>query len=577
MRASCCAKYAIARAIIAAAFSLTCALCAAQAGVSSLDPAFRLPAGGLALAGPVLDSSSSPAAAWLLSEDLSLYALTEKGVLAARVSLAAKPGSGSPGTLLAVDPFGRVLVVLGGNKLSAYTRIGALAWQAPIEPVAGAAAAYPPAFGSDGRAFILSGKGLICLNPAGMPLWSLSLPASASCPPAVDGLGRPCVGLADGRLLIASPYGETVATIGLGGIPGVLCPLSFSSSGATAPCLAAGLADGRLVFIGTEGDIEAAYACKAAPLSLVGDGAVLYGLDKSGEAFAVSGMGKALWSVPTGCAMGRLYLFAERIVAAGQGRAVSLSLAGEVFRELRIPDASGIPAISPAGLAFSSGSDWVLAAYRFERQLGQPRLPSLPPYPDLPDIASRSILFDPLAADSDNQLTRLTYIENSLRSGTIGKDEPEAAAYCAAVATRALDRELSRDERRYGGNPLPRSKACYLLGSLGSPAYREPLFRVIEADSDPAVRAAACEALAAMGADPDGGSMSAFLAAAARPVDERTALVIVAAIEGMALRSGQSPNEDGLRALVKLTASPYGPTVRNRALSALGRIAGTAN
>jgi hypothetical protein len=48
-----------------------------QTGTSALDPAFRLPAGGRALAGPIVDSVSSPNAAWLLSEDLALYALTE--------------------------------------------------------------------------------------------------------------------------------------------------------------------------------------------------------------------------------------------------------------------------------------------------------------------------------------------------------------------------------------------------------------------------------------------------------------------------------------------------------------------
>jgi hypothetical protein len=566
--------------------ALTAALCligavssaqegSGRAGLSSLDPAFRLPAGGVALAGPVLDASSSPAAAWLLSEDLSLYALTEKGDLAARISLAGGSGEARPGSLLAVDPFGRVLVELGGRRLAAYTRMGAQAWQAPIEAVAGAAAAWPPAFGSDGRAFVLSGRGLVCLNPAGLRLWSLPLPAPPSCPPAVDGFGRPCLGLADGSLVLASAYGEVSATLSFGGPPSILFPLSFPSGGGKElPCLAAGFPDGRLLLIGADGDVKASYHCKAAPLSLAWDGTLLYGLDASGEAFALSAGGAVQWSSPTGCHEGRLYLFAERLVAVGRGRAVSLSLAGESFRELSIPGAAGTPAVSPAGLAFSSGSDWVLAAYRFEKSLGSPRLPELPPYPAPPDMAARTLLFDPFAADSDNQLARLADIEKSLRSGTIGKGEPEAAAYCAAVAMRELDRDLSRDERRRGGNPLPRARACYLLGSLGSPEYREPLFRVIESDVDPAVRASACEALAFLGVDPDGRSMAAFLAAAARPADERTALVIIAAIEGMALRSGLEPSADGIRALIRLTARPYGPTVRNRASSALGRISG---
>lgn len=251
-----------------------------------------------------------------------------------------------------------------------------------------------------------------------------------------------------------------------------------------------------------------------------------------------------------------------------------MSLAGEILRELRIPDASGTPAVSPSGLAFSSGKDWILAAYRFERPLGVSCLPVLPPYPEIPGGISRILDVDPLSADPGIQLKRLADIEKSLRSGTIGKDEPAAAAFCAAVATGALDRDLPQAERRRAGNPLPRSRACYFLGDLGSPSYREPLFSVLATDDDPVVRASACEALAAMGVDSDGRSMAAFLAAAAKPIDEMTAFVMVAAIEGITLRSGLGPSRDGLQALVRLTTKPYGQFVRDRALIALRRIAG---
>jgi hypothetical protein len=535
----------------------------------------------LALAGPVVDSSASPPAAWLLSEDLSLYALTDSGALAAKVDLASSKAK--PGSLLAVDPFGRVLVALEGaqgkTELVAYTRMGHAAWRAGIASAEGAAVAstFPPAFGSDGRAFVLSGKSLLAFNPSGLRLWSLALPAAAACPLNIDGEGRPCVALADGSLLVASPYGEKIAVVRLGSAPLVLCPLVSLAGSARpeSPCLAAGLADGRLVILGSSGQVLAGYSSKAPTLSLAWDGAVLYGLDASGEAFAITASGAELWSRPTSCLKGKLYLFAERLVAVAQGRAVSLSVKGEVFRELRLPGASGMPAISPAGYAYSSGSDWVLAAYRFEKPLGAPLVLPPPAYQPLPDIVSRELLFDPLASDSDRQLTRLADIQNSLQSGTIGADEPKAAAYCAAVATRAFDRDLSESERRHGGSPLARSEACYYLGVFGSFAYREPLFQVLEEETDPAVRAAACDALAAILVDPDGRSMAAFLAAAARPVDERTAFVIVDAIEGMALRSGSAPSDDGLRALIKLTTRPYGQGVRSRAIAALGRISGT--
>jgi hypothetical protein len=374
---------------------------------------------------------------------------------------------------------------------------------------------------------------------------------------------------------MATPYGERIAVLSFGSAPQVLFPIPDASVNvADAPSLAVGLADGRLVCIDPSGKPLTERRCAAAPRSIAWDGAALYVLDTSGEAFALNKAGQVLWSCQTVCTEGKIYLFSDRLIAVGSGRAVSLSLGGEIYLEMRIPGAPGLPAISPAGLAFSCGSDWVLAAYRFERRLGTPRSPSPLPYPGIPDVAPRLMRFDPMASDSGRQLTHLADIEKSLQSGSMGRSEPEAAAYCAAVASRAFDRDLPELERRRSGNPLPRARACELLGKFGSPAYRAPLFSVLESESDSAVLAAACDALAAIGVDPDGQSMAAFLAAAVRPVDEETAYALIEAIEGMMLRSGGAPNEDGLLALVKLAELPYGQTIRGRASAALERISG---
>jgi hypothetical protein len=110
---------------------------ASQTGTTSLEPAFRLPAGGRPLAGPVIDAVSSPSAAWLLSEDLALYALTESGSLVARIDLSG--GGSKPGPFLSVDPFGRVVVALGGKELAAFTRMGTKAWSASVDAPTGAA------------------------------------------------------------------------------------------------------------------------------------------------------------------------------------------------------------------------------------------------------------------------------------------------------------------------------------------------------------------------------------------------------------------------------------------------------
>lgn len=549
-----------------------------KAGTSALDPAFRLPVGGMPLAGPIIDSLASPPLAWLLSEDLGLYALSETGKLAAHIDLS--ESGVKPARFLAVDPFGRVLVAQGG-RLTAYTRLGSRAWSGEFGP----GSSVPQcAFGSDGRAFALLGRSLSCFSPGGRRLWQLDLAADPCLPICIDGLGRLCLALSDGRFLITTAYGEVAVSLEPSSVPQSACAIPVGTEldpkpTSSVPTLALGLADGRLLFLGPRGELLASCTLPSPAISLAADGAVLAGLCHSGEAFACDYSGAKLWSTPTSCKSGRILLFAERIVVAGQGRAVSLSRSGEVFREMSIPGASGALALSPAGLAFSALDNWVLAAYRFEPSLGKPAQPQLRAYAVQADFAERELRINPLAADADNQIARLGDIEKRLGSGSIGVGESEAAAYCSAVATRAFDRGLSAIDRRRSSNPLARARACAVLGELGSPAYRAALFKVLEEDEDPAVRAAACDALAAIGVDPNGSSMAAFLAlpASGDPAEEETALAVVASIEAITLRSGRIPSDDGLRALVKLASPLYGKNVRSRAQAAIARISGTMN
>ncbi len=549
-----------------------------ERGVQSLEPAFRLAAGGRAHAGPVADFNR-PAAVWLVSEDRSLYALTESGGLASRTVL-----DGEIERWLAVDPFGRALVCVDRTSVIAVSRAGVVAYRTSIEAVPGAASDFAPAFGSDGRAFVLSGRGVRCFNPAGRLLWELALPEAVSCPPATDGAGCPVFGLADGTVLFVSAYGEVFGRHSVGSPPVLLAPVtgprSHESAGsggpasaAALPSLVAGLGDGRLVVLDSGGRTLGRAKLGAAPRSLLFDGRFLYCLDEGGNVYALETSGTVAWSTPSGCTEGLLSVFEERIVAVAKGRAVSMSSAGEIFRELSIPDATGRIAVTPGGYAFSSGSNWVLAAYRFERPLGAGLSPALEPYTALPDVVSEELLYDAYATDADRQREKLGEIRERLRAGSLGRDEPRMAAYCAAVASGELLRDLSPVERRRLSNPLPRAEAAYLLGEIGSPDYRPILIDLLKRDPDPAVQSAACEALAAIGVDPDGSTAAAFFDAALRPLDERTALVIVDVIAGTAFRFGSEPSLDTVRALLALAEKPYLPAVRNKATAALSRLA----
>jgi len=561
---------------LALAFASSALVLAAQGAAplegkgQSLEPAFRFPAGGRPVAGPLLDASTSPALVWMVSEDGSLYGLSEAGRLVTRVSL-----NGLAVDRLGLDPFGRVLVC-SGSLIQAYTRAGVLAWQrdmaAPVD--------FLPVFGSDGRAFVVTGSRLFCLNPSGAQLWTSGLSASPPCQPAVDGDGDAAIALGDGTVALFGPYGREIARVRSGAAVRSLAPMA---SGPDLPALALGLADGRVLLLDSRGDLRAQIrpaagggGGQAGVVALQWDGALLVGLDSGGRAFAASAAGGLLWSTETGCAEGRLSLFASRVVVTSRGRAVSLSTTGQVYREAEVVHAAGVGAVSPAGLLFSPGEDWILAAYRFERPLGAPRLPSLQPYPAAAGVRDESLAFDPAAGEGDRQLILLADIEKRLISGTIGTDEGRAAAYCSAVALGELEPDSSGAGRHRHADPLPRSRACAILGELGSPDYRGALCRVLATDEDSAVRAAACSALGAIAVDPGGESSAAFLAAAAFPADEQTALALMEAIERISLYSGSAPSVDAVRALLTLARLPYGASVRDRAVAALGRIAGAA-
>lgn len=540
------------------------------AASQSLEAAFRLPVGGRPLVPPLLDGSSPPDLVWTLSEDGFLYALSEEGKLITRVAV------GSAGAeALAIDPFGRA-VLCSGSSIEVYTRLGSLAWKSEL----GSTIAFPPCFGSDGRLFVATESRLVCLNPSGLRLWTADLPSAPRCPPGTDGRGDAVVGLPNGLVLTYSPFGQELSRTRVGGELSCLVPLA---SGGDLPCLAAGLEDGRVVLLDSSGAARLQIALGgggtaaggAAVAAMQWDGAALIVLDRQGRVSALSSAGERLWTAVTACIDGRLTLFPTRVVVASRGRVLSLSSRGEIYREANIVHAAAAGVVSPAGFLFSAGEDWILAAYRFERPLGEALRPTLPPYPKAGGVAEAALQFDPTAGDADRQLFLLADIEKRLRSGTIGTGEGEAAAYCAAVALGQLDPEFPDSGPRQRSDPLPRSRACALLGLLGSPDCRGSLCTVLAQDSDPAVRAAACEALGSIGVDPGGQTAAAFLTAALRPIDGQTAVALMAALERLTLSSGTPPSAQAVRALLALAQRPYAASVRDRAAATLGRLAGS--
>jgi hypothetical protein len=566
-----------------------------------LAPAFRLPIAGRALAGPVIDAHSGPDAAWILSEDHSLYLLSSAGTLLSRIPLPLDPRP-----FLAVDPAGRAIVLFDESWLAAYTRAGREAWRTRLDalPALADGAVLPRiAFGSDERIFIAAGPRLACYSQAGRRLWAVDLPAALAAGPAIDGAGRPVVGLADGSIVIFSPYGEAAARATTGSVyalgafvrapaggaggqggGGATAPQSLVAPG--LPLLAVGCADGRpgtlgspsLLLLDSAGRAVATLALSGKAIGFASDGATLYALEAGGRLSGVASNGSLLWSADTGVTDGAISLYSDRLAVTGKGRAVSVSLRGSILKEASFTNSSSACALSPSGLLFSPGADWVLGAYHFEKSLGPPVEPRPPDYGGPAGLDQDSPLYDPALMEASRRIALLADFDAKLEAGAIGAEEARARALATAIALGSFEPNYPASQARFRTDPFSRARAAALLGRLGSPECVPFLARVFAEDGDSSVRAAACEAIAAIGRDPEGAAGAAFSAAASGVggrLDGEAAAAVVEAIVALATRSGSSPGVDALRALLALSAPPNDPNVRNAAGKALSRIAGT--
>lgn len=556
----------------------------AQARPTGLEPSFRLPIAGKPAAPLLLDASLAPSAAWVLSEDHGLYLLSEDGRLLAKTALPLRPRD-----FLALDGAGRALVVLDspeGPLLSAWTRVGKEAFRVYLGGFLPEESSVPSlALGSDDRLFLGAGSRVLCLAQNGQRLWSRDLSGAIAAGPVADGLGRAALGLADGTILVLSPYGETEISYSAGS---QIQALSAFASGAWnaplrdqgpgSPVLAASTQGGEVLVLDRRGRLAASQKPQGGARALASDGAVLYSLSPTGLLSAWSTGGSLLWQASTGVPSGRISVYAARLIVTGPGKAVSLDREGGVYREASFANAAGASVPASSGLLFSPGADWVLGAYPFEKALGPSLGTPLQAYGYAEDSLDEILLYDPALGDSGHRLALLARISASLDSGSLGAEEGRAGALAAAMARGDFDPSYPASEARFRLDPLPRVRAMEILGRLGSPESLPLLLGIFSKAQDPALRAAACDAIGAICRDPSGEVGSAFVRAiqtSRAGLDGQVASGIVAVIEALALRSGSPPGREALGALLALTQSPQRPDVKNAATRALSRIAGS--
>jgi HEAT repeat protein len=117
-----------------------------------------------------------------------------------------------------------------------------------------------------------------------------------------------------------------------------------------------------------------------------------------------------------------------------------------------------------------------------------------------------------------------------------------------------------------------RLEACSLLGKLGSEGARSVLLQVMAADEDSEIKAAAVDALAIIGFDPDGELARAILYEVRESGRERYHLACARALYRIVMGSESAVHPDNYRALVELANRGASANVRKRAAGYLSEL-----
>lgn len=566
--------------LAALVFFLAAGLCvyAQEASTQEADRAqvlFRFPAGGIISTGPVCGGGR----VWFVSDNRYLYVLTSKGIAIGKRDLGVRSKA-----FIACDPYGRAVVPEGTSSITMLNRAGQAVWTLELE----AAPSGAPAFGSDGRLFLAlgtqTGTRIVCLSQNGRRLWSIDEAGYLVHPPVSAPGGCVAYALSDGTVRIVHQNGAQRVTLPVARV---------SILSANSDSLVAVDADGSFsIYRQASGPVGIQASGPAsipaglqevrgklpsppkAAAALTGGFAVLL---HSGALCMLGLDGTTLWNVQAGLSYSAIHCFHNRIVLLGQVGASSYDTDGRFFRRLDVSNPAGLAAVDETGSLFCGGSDWILYAYRFESGLSPLPVRSYAPLTiaDAEKAARETALWLPSSSTDDSVTNELNRIAKSMVSGETGMDVHADLAYASAVALGMLEGPAGLGARKPSPSPsgvLPRSYACTILGMYGSPAAVPILAAVFARDPDPAVRAAAADAVASIGLDPDGLAQRSFMEAASGRLDERSALSLIDAVAALYRANGVLDEPAGALALVRIVHGAYPKTVRDRASLALKKV-----
>jgi outer membrane protein assembly factor BamB len=450
-------------------------------------------------------------------------------------------------------------------------------WKASL----GAVLSGPAVIGWDGRVFVPAGKKIFCFAATGTPLWTYEHGTVLSAGPWLDSSGGLLLLLENGRALRLSPFGEAIVRqlppapqllVSPGAAAGRGILALYGNGDVLAVDPVGGAADSAEVSL---------LRLPAGPIAAAAKGDSVAVLLNNGQAVLFSAAsGETLWGADSHINIQRnrgenppvnesIVIYDERgLYVLTESGATCFSGDGRRLWSTSLTNAAGIPALSESGVLYSGGSDWILYAWQAEDRILPQKKNLYGPVPE----GSYGLGNPPPSRLASARLEEtqvkkeLDAIRGELTSGKIGINEPDRISWLMEAASVG-----SRPGFLYSGdNRLPinyRIQALQLLGRIGSRETIPWLALFFRREADPAVKAAAANAMGSIGMDPDGLIVQEFIAAATtgNPVrDEQTLIAIASATGALCRFSGTPMSSAGLRIFALLENPSMPPTVRRQ-------------
>jgi outer membrane protein assembly factor BamB len=466
---------------------------------------------------------------------------------------------------------GASYVCRSDGVLHAINRAGRRLWRVSLRE----RLAAPPLIGWDDRVFVFLNRKLCCFTASGTRLWQIELESPLALDPVADRAGGFAGILENGNLIRVSAFGKMEVTR-LSAVPSALVTLTQDGTpGGAASRFVAVHSDGRLELAGDwrQGDLAESAKLPASPVAVAERDGFLAALLANGELTLFSPERGPVWSVKTDFAKqgdgieldwnGRgIYLLSK---SGGEG----FSLQGARRWNMKLSGSVTIPVLNGKGVMYSCGKDWILYAYRVEEDNGvisddgtlgfaSGGTYGLGEIPKAPNPPLRPVV-------------SLNMVEAAIRSGNLGEKE--------RVYTKLLF-EITRGdalqgERNSFENTKLRVRALRLLGLIGSRETIPYLARLFRREQNLFVKAAAADAVGAIGVDPEGRALGVFAEAVTLPgayLRERLLVSVAVSIGKLCRFSGPPLSSRGIPLLASLTDAARPKSVRARAVRELAAL-----